>query len=463
MIRPPRLTLTLALPLGLVGCEGDKTSPDTADTGTEDILDQLAAIDGVTEVLELEAASYDTRFIALRFEQPVDHDAPDGETFSQWVSLVHRDTDAPVVMDTRGYGNSWSGGDNELSWLLGANRLNVEHRYFVESVPASRDWDYLRVEQAAADHHRVATALQQLYTAPWIATGASKGGVTALLYRAWYPDDVAATVAYVAPFSQGYPDGEYGAFFETVGTEECRNKLSTMQRTLMEDKAALVAELETMAASEGESFTRVGVEMAFEVSVAELSWTFWQYSSACDSLPPDPTDARAVWEWLLGSAGPPWGYADSSLSYYGPYFYQCAAELGYPSVSYAAIADLLTVDPDDIAPLLPTDELPAFDDSAVLEASSWLSTQGSELLLVYGGLDPWTARALELDGATDSYSFLSPNANHGALILTLPEVDRNTALDALQRWTGVTIGETARRARTPPPEVLDWAGGRRPY
>ena len=46
-----------------------------------------------------------------------------------------RDPNAPMVLDTRGYGNSYSGLDNELSGLLAANRLNVEHRFFWPSVP----------------------------------------------------------------------------------------------------------------------------------------------------------------------------------------------------------------------------------------------------------------------------------------------------------------------------------------
>ena len=40
-----------------------------------------------------------------------------------------------MVLDTRGSWNTYSGMDNELSALLGANRLNVEHRYFSESTP----------------------------------------------------------------------------------------------------------------------------------------------------------------------------------------------------------------------------------------------------------------------------------------------------------------------------------------
>lgn len=440
----PRLAaLALIAALPMPGCAGSD-KPDTGETGetgdeTLDVALRIAAIDGVTSVDEYDAPTPGTRFFVVGFTQPVDHDDPDGPTFTQVLTIVHRGFHVPVVLDTRGYAGAYSGGDNELSALLNGTRFNIEHRYFGYSVPEEMDWDLLRVKQAAADHHAVAQAFRPLYDGAWVSTGASKGGMTALFFRALYPDDVDATVAYVAPFVQGVPDLGFVDFFDEVGEAGCREKLAAMQRTLLENKESLLPALETAAAEAGETFTLVGADYAFEVSVAELAWTFWQYDGVCDALPADPTDPDAAWAWFLGSAGDPLGYGDAAVSYYGPYYYQSAAELGYPDVSHAHIDDLLTVDPSDLGPLLPSPEVPTYEPSVVEAATAWLSAEGSALMLVYGEQDPWTVRALELDGAADSFSFLAPGANHGAQIAQLTDEDRALAYDALSRWTGVEL------------------------
>ena len=434
------------LPLVLLACDGK----DAVDTAT-DISDQILAIDGVVSVEELEIVegAEAARLFRVGFEQQVDHSNPDAGTFTQWLSLIHRDADAPMVVDTRGYGTSYSGHDNELSWLFNGNRMNIEHRFFVDSVPEPADYTLMTVTQAAADHHAIVTAFQDLYTGPWVATGASKGGETALFYRYFYPDDVVATVAYVAPVLEALGDPAFTDFFDRVGTPECRATLTTMQRTLLSYKDTLVPALEAAAAEAGETFTLMPASQAFEISVAELSWTFWQYQSDCASLPVDPTDVDAVWAWFLASAGPPFGYADATLSYFSPFFYQCANELGYPGLAYSEIADLLTVDPDDLTPLVPTDTLPTYNNEVVLAAAEHLMTEGETLMLIYGALDPWTERALTLSGASDSVQYLDADGNHGAGIFSLSGEDLGAAVGVLDRWVGVRedLGARVHRPR----------------
>lgn len=434
----------------LIACTADK-DVETGDTEGQAIIDALFEVDGVTVISTLESPTPDAIHLRVGFEQPVDHDDPGGATFTQYVSLLHRDVGLPVVMDTKGYVDSVSGYDNELSWLLGANRLNVEHRFFGDSVPDEPDWSLLRVEQQNDDLHAIVTALQEVYGEAWISTGASKGGMTALLYRAAWPDDVDGTVAYVAPFSHGYTDPIYASFFETIGTEECRALLLSHQRALLSNADTLVPLLEEAAAGYGEGFTQAGAERAFQVSVAELPWSFWQYDSVCEGLPPEGTSTADLWAWFIDWVGAPWSYSDSSLSYYAPYFYQSAYQLGYPGIPYDDIDDLLDYDPDDITPFIPPGAaMPTFDGAAVTEATDWLSASGDRLMLIYGDLDPWTAGALELDGATDSVSYLSPGENHGAAIVTLPTEDLSDALDIVERWSGVEIDLSRRKGARPP-------------
>ncbi|MFX8766579.1 hypothetical protein ABTM49_20540, partial [Acinetobacter baumannii] len=68
-------------------------------------------------------------------------------------------------------------------------------------MPNPVDWKQLTIKNAADDLHAIVSSLKRLYKGKWVATGASKGGQTSLFYKCYYPTDVDATVAYVAPIN----------------------------------------------------------------------------------------------------------------------------------------------------------------------------------------------------------------------------------------------------------------------
>ncbi|WNG31553.1 hypothetical protein F0U62_16010 [Cystobacter fuscus] len=80
--------------------------------------------------------------------------------------------------------------------MPGAPRSPPPHLLGGASRPASNDLGLLTVQQAAGDYHRVIGAFKPLYSGHWLTTGGSKGGLAAVFHRAFYPDDVDATVAY---------------------------------------------------------------------------------------------------------------------------------------------------------------------------------------------------------------------------------------------------------------------------
>ena len=98
--------------------------------------------------------------------QPIDHNPPELGTFKQRVIVAFNNFKGPNVLITEGYGAA-SGSNprygEEIAVLLGGNIIQVEHRYFNESVPFMQDdstitwetlnWDYMTSEQEAADLH----------------------------------------------------------------------------------------------------------------------------------------------------------------------------------------------------------------------------------------------------------------------------------------------------------------------
>ena len=175
----------------------------------------------------------------LSYTQPVDHRRPSAGTFQQRFTLLHKATDRPMVLHTSGYNVSIRVFRSEPTVLVDGNQISVEQRFFTPSRPEPADWSKLNIWQAATDHHRLVTALKPIYAAKWISTGASKGGMTSIYHRRYYPSDVDGTVAYVAPSDVlNREDSAYDRFFATVGTRRaarpspiCRSRRCTGGRS----------------------------------------------------------------------------------------------------------------------------------------------------------------------------------------------------------------------------------------
>jgi hypothetical protein len=411
----------------------------------EDIAVRLAALPGVTVSEEFIDPPY--RFFHLEFEQPVDHADPGGATFRQRVTLLHRDLAAPMVLHTSGYYGYQFPFASEPTYILDANQLNTEQRFFVPSRPDPADWSLLTIAQAAADHHRIVAALRPIYCEKWVSTGASKGGMTSIFHRRFYPADVDATVAYVAPISFGAPDDRYQPFFDTVGAAQCRNNLRDLQRELLSRRTNMVTRLEAAAADNGYTFARSsGTEGAFEDAVIELQWAFWQYAGPayCDQIPPVSATNTALYNFLV-DFGDLYGFDDEALTEYSPYFYQAESELGFPSVPTDHLDDLLQTQ-DLPRDLMPAGVTATYEPAAMTDIDGWVKSEGARLLLVYGEFDPWYAGHFELGDADDSLLLIAPRANHGASISQLDAADEGTATETLLRWTGIAARPAGERA-----------------
>src|ERR1051325_11506790 len=202
-------------------------STNSSASSESELYKKLKALPGVVEVRDtrgsLQRESYE-----VMFEQPLDHQNPGGEKFRQRVFVSHDDYTKPVLLGTEGYAARGNSG-GELQRILGGNQVTVEHRFFGRSVPSLVKWEFLTVKQSADDLHSIVTAFKKLYSGKWVSSGTSKGGQTALFYKRYYPDDVDATVAYVAPVNVTQEDPRINHFIETTGDEATRKKIKDFQ------------------------------------------------------------------------------------------------------------------------------------------------------------------------------------------------------------------------------------------
>ncbi|NVJ09575.1 multidrug transporter [Myxococcus sp. AM001] len=443
-------------PDGGVSNPGD---PTVVQDPTADILDRLRAIPGLAVAENPNGVTVPAghRFFVMEYDQPADHARPECQRFKQRLVLLHRSVTAPVVFYTSGYYVSPSAGRRELTTLLAANQLSIEHRFFLPSRPEPADWSQLTIKQSADDFHRVAQALKPIYSASWVSTGVSKGGETMVFYRRFHPEDVDATVAYVAPLVLG-EDARFPDFQATVGGPElawCREQLHTFQRAVLNRREEMVTLLRTYAANRGLTYSQLGFERALEHAVIETYFAFWQYSDPqyCDAFPDDTASSEHLLEmidWAVGLAT----FSDNSssgITPYYPYYYQASLELGWPKPYEAHLGDLIQYPGTNIAPVYSTPGVPAvFRPQAMQDIADWLVAHGQRVMFIYGDLDPWTAAAFPLGNAQDSFVFTVPGGNHGSAINQLPTTLRVQAQDIVRRWAGVP---SLKHAPVPLPEA----------
>lgn len=445
------------------GADGGADAP-AADAGPDakplgDILAELQAIPGV-EVNEGGGPS-GYRFFMISYTQPVDHHDPDGAKFTQQFSLLHHGYNDPVVLYTYGYDFDVTDSDRfQPTILLGnANQIAVEHRFFGVSTPHPTDWSKLDIWQAANDHHRIVQALKRLYGGKWLNTGFSKDGMTAVYHRRFFPDDVNGTVAYVAPLSLAGPDPRYIDFLDNVGDPACRQKLADYQRETLARRDQLVPLVTSLKDNHGHalSFSILGADVAFEHTILELPFGFWQYrgSVSCNGIPPTNATNATLLNYL-NSVGLLYQISDPFVREFYGYYYQAGTQLGWPAVKESHLADLLahpgTDQPTTYSPVPTT-----YDPTVMADIDGWVRTQGERLMFIYGGNDPWSAGEFRLGDAKDSFVYVVPGGNHNSNIANLEDPDKSAATATIRRWGGVGTAKrpaTIAPGKIPPPRRL---------
>ncbi|HEU0037476.1 MAG TPA: S28 family serine protease [Kofleriaceae bacterium] len=429
-----RLVLALAVvSVSAFAACGSDDAPDPP----KDLLGKLQAIPGVT-VTKTPTDSAGFEYYVLHFTQPVDHADPDGQTFQQEVSLLHRDIEAPMVVTTTGYFDYINDRPIELTGLLTSNQVSIEHRYFGDSRPDPADWTKLTIDQMAADEHAIIAALRDIYPGAFVTTGASKGGMTATYHRRFYPDDVDATVPYVAPMSFGAPDTRYTAFVDAIGTTACRDALRAAATEMLKNRRAAMEQ--RASAQTGHTYSRIPIGPAVEGSIASLEWAFWQYYGInfCDQVPAATATDDALFDFL-DTIAPIGDNDDAQVAAFEAYYYQAYAQLGYPDGNATYLDAFLMYTDADYEAALPTPDPPAYDGGVAMhDVEGYIQNEGTRLLFIYGEWDPWTGGQYELGNATDSLKLIQAQGSHGSRINRLAPADRDAAYGKLAAWTGVT-------------------------
>lgn len=404
----------------------------------ESFLQKLKTMPSVSEVKPLENSEQFAEKYVISFKQPVDHKHPKLGHFLQRVIVGHVDYNRPTIIVTEGYGAAYAlrpGYREELSRLFNANMIFVEHRYFLESTPKSKDWKYLTAENSADDLHAVTTAFKSLYKGKWVSTGISKGGQTALLYRAFYPEDVDVSVPYVAPLCYAQEDGRHEPFLKQVSTADARRQIEDFQLEVLKRKSALMPAFEQWCKERDYAF-RAPLAEIFDYCVLEYSFSIWQWGTSLSEIPATSASDDVLFDHLMSISEPSYFQKDSPNA---SFFVQAARELGYYGYDIEPFKPYLSIQSSKhyLSRLMLPKELQnmPFDKALSLRIVKFLKSSDPRMIFIYGQNDPWTAAGVTwLKDKTNIHVFIQPGGSHLARISTLPEAMQSEALQLLKQW-----------------------------
>lgn len=426
-------TLAIIVILALSSVLAVAVAAQPEETDKTRITEFLSELPG-TIVKEIEPTKPFTTAYEIWIKQPLDHKNPSGQLIWQRMFLSHVGLDRPLIFETDGYGISWPK-TRELARLLNANQLIVEHRYWGVSRPDSIDWKYLSVQQAADDHHRIVSLLKPLYTRSWISTGRSKGGMAALFHKALYPEDVEATVAFVAPVMLELEDPRYIEHIESKTNDEWWGAVEQFQITALQRRDSMLSLLDKQISQSETSFA-MSSDTLLEFMITDYATSFYgKHGTDFSHIPKNTDGCKTLFDHLIEVANLPY-YTTGSLRRNAPLIYQCLSELGNSTYPTSHIDSLLiSLERPAYSLLSPTEDTVPYNGAMMRSISEQLVNATTNVIYLYGDNDYFTACAVQPSEASNCLKKVLSGKGHVFNLDDLPESDYREVLDSLQAWT----------------------------
>lgn len=427
------LILFIVVSFSVVGCRTIKL--DAVEILTfQQKLEQLFPN---AEITKMDAKDHFTKAFQLVINEPLDHNNIDAGTFKHYVYLSHTDVKKPTVLITEGYNANPR--TYELSKIFRGNQVQVEYRFYGKSRPDTIPWQYLKNDQAIEDYHQLVTKLKTLYKGKWISTGISKGGETVLIYKSKYPYDVAVAIPYVAPLINTQEDPRTEEHINTVGTDECREKIINFQRLVLENREQVLKEISKYAEEKKMSFTELSIEEALEYAVLEYPFSFWQWGGNCDNIPTKKASAKELFETINNTVGISF-YNDKTYYDLLPSYYQHMIELGYYGFETTPVKDLIKVvhSPTNMR-FAPKNVDLTYNPNYIKDVREYVENKGNKILYIYGEYDTWGACAPTPKPHVNALKMVLKGAPHSTRIKDFSTEEKQLIYNKLQNWLGYSV------------------------
>jgi hypothetical protein len=405
-----------------------------------DLYNQIKSFPEVKSIQKITQNPFFKESYEILIDQYLDHKNPAAGKFTQRIILSDFNKYSPVIFVTEGYSADYALKPtyiNELSRILDANQIIVEHRYFGKSMPNSPNWDYLTIENECADLHQILKIFKRIYNNQnkWIATGISKGGHNTLAYKAFYPNDADIWIPYVAPVNFGVEDGRHEKFLDNVGSAACRNKIEEFQKEILMKRDSVQPLLDSLIQANKYTF-RINKDEVLDYCVLEYKFAFWQWGTNCADIPVSTDNIHNKFEHLIKICNPDY-FSIEGIEPIKAFFIQAAKEIGYygydvkPLIPYLKIKDAEGY-LNEI--FLPENTSFKFSKKTSKFIEKSLQKNGNYVLLIYGEYDPWTASGLVVKPSSTATKIVIPKGSHKSRIATMQYKQKADIYMLLETW-----------------------------
>jgi len=375
------------------------------------VIDRIHILDNVqaTKIKTLDGFS---ECYKIMFRQPVNHNDTSEGFFYQKIYLSHKSVEKPMVLNVNGY-VSTSNRINDWTRTLDANQIYVEHRYFGESKPEKIDYEQLNMFNAASDLHAIKMAFSKIYNNGWVSVGISKGGLTALSYKYFFPNEIDATIALSTSVKTKLCDSSFFSFIDSLNTvQDCKDELKEFQRRLLQEKENVIPHLKDYLTRKGKSFTHLGLETLYEIAVLEIPFAIWQNRSGCKSVDYSKTNSKDLFEEIRKSLNG-WFMTDDVFNRIDSYHIQALTQLGHYCYPVTRFSDLLVSDFEILNPVHPIEEIKTtYSNQLMINMREWAEDKGDRIIYISGGNDPYSKYRVIPKEGVDAKSYLLQDKNH---------------------------------------------------
>jgi hypothetical protein len=246
---------------------------------------------------------------------------------------------------------------------------------------------------------------------------------------------VEASVVYVAPLNQAREDDRIYDFLEHVGTEECRNRVLAYQLELLMNYDFALGLFNDLTEEKGYEYG-MSIEKAFELSIFEYGFAFWQWSGDCNGIPTPDSSFQEKMEHLFNVDAPGF-FTQSTMTDIFPFFYQSYTEMGmygYEVGPFSGLTREYSSDVSNYSTFIPESFDLTYDGTTHRKVQEWLDKSADDMVFIYGQNDPWTATGYVPSGANNLYRYVIEGGNHTSRIAHLKPEELDQIKDSISVW-----------------------------
>ena len=207
--------------------------------------------------------------------------------------------------------------------------------------------------------------------------------------------------------------------------------------------------MEQLTRTKAYSFRKVGnAERALKLTILEFPFAFWQWGNNINDMPQlEEEDYNKIFNYLVRVSSPDF-FDDKSIENLQAFYYAALTETGMYAYNIKPFKKYFKEEKDNIITFdfaMPKGyENTPFNTKQLHDINNWLQTKAENMLFIYGGIDPWSATAVDLKKNTKCAKYIKADMDHKCRIKDFENLTRDAILKTLKAWIkGVEVENEA--------------------